>query len=95
MPGPPVLTVVERLPQVESNREAIAILESFLADARAGRLIAVAVAGVLDSRVAQTGSSSCSDPLLLLGAVTRLSSRINFEVEALEAIADGPPPGGA
>jgi hypothetical protein len=88
MSAPPVLSLVERLPPAVSNRRAVELLESFLEDARAGRIISVAVAAVSEARIAVTASSSDDDSLLLLGAVTRLKDRISASMDAREQLED-------
>jgi hypothetical protein len=84
-----VLSVVDQLPQVVSNREAIEALELFLVEARAGRIVAVAIAAVTNARQAQTIASTCDDQVLLLGALSRLSFRINESIGTNEAQTGG------
>jgi hypothetical protein len=91
----PVISLVERLPPAVSNRRAVELLESFLEDARAGRLVSVAVAGVTSTGVACTAMSNDDGGLLLLGAVTRLQHRISETMGAREIPDDVPPEVGA
>ena len=77
----PILSVVDQLPQAVANRQAIEVLESYLVDARAGRIVSVAIAAVTNGRQCLTVSTATEDRLLLLGALSRLTARINAAIE--------------
>ncbi len=72
-----VLQVVQNPPQ----DAVIAALEDALEDARNGKLIAVAIAGVGPGNVLAQGWSETGSMAVLLGAVHRLSHVLNTEYD--------------
>lgn len=77
----PVLSVVDKLPAAVANREAVEMLESFLADAKTGRIVTVALAAVTNQREYSVAATSTDDRTLLLGALHRLAWKINAQMD--------------
>jgi hypothetical protein len=77
-----VLSVVERLPQAVANREVVETLESYLADAKSGRIASMAIAAITADGEALTVATRTDDRMRLLGSLTRLIARINATIDA-------------
>jgi hypothetical protein len=70
------------------TRDAIELLEGFLAEARAGNITCVAIAALEPSGASRTRASSCGNVQAMLGAVSILHYRM---FENLAVPADLPP----
>lgn len=78
----PVLSVVDKLPAAVANRETIETLETYLADAKAGIITAVAIAAITSDGKVLTVATH--DRFSLLGAMQHLSWRISLGIEDIE-----------
>jgi hypothetical protein len=75
-----VLTIVSRPEQV--RRDVVSVLEEFLADAKAGRLAGIAIAGIKPDLQAITHWSDCEHAAAMIGAVAILQHRLAAEANA-------------
>ena len=80
----PVLSVVEKLPKNVARRQTIEMLEYFMEEAKAGRIVSVAIVGISNGGGVVTGASYTESNVLLLGGLSRLTWQINAGVEEEE-----------
>ena len=64
-------------PCPQGSRNAVAILESSLDDAKAGKLVNVAVAGITEAGIPVAAATRADSSAAPLGAVTRLAHRLS------------------
>ena len=57
-------------------QDAVAVLEQWLAKAKAGELVGVAIAAVRYDGATSTGYSKCANVGTLIGAIARLQHRV-------------------
>lgn len=71
----------EKAEAAETNAEVIELLEETLEDARAGKIIEIAVAEVHSDGAVSTGHTSTNNLMRLLAAVSRMQHRLHIRAD--------------